>query len=78
MTEKNLIDIAAIQTKCDRKLVSAVVKSVIHSIKNGVKYKGQVTIKNFGTFALRKRSNGTFKLGFTPAKACTEINCLHG
>ena len=78
MTEKNLIDIAAIETKYDRKLVKAVFDSVIHSIKFGVKYRGQVTIKDFGTFALRKRTDGTFKPGFTPAKTWIETKKFGG
>ena len=72
MTEKNLIDIAAIETKYDRKLVRAVLNSIIKEIKYKVELDHQVTIKNFGTFALRKRTDGTFKPGFTPAKTWIE------
>ena len=72
MTEKNLIDFAQVVTKNDRKIVSDIVHAVIRAIKHGVRYQKQVTIKDFGTFALRKRTDGTFKPGFAPAKAWIE------
>ena len=78
MTEKNLIDIAAIETKYDRKLVSNVFHAVIRAIKRKVKYNKQITIKDFGTFALRKRADGTFKPGFTPAKTWIETKKFGG
>ena len=72
MTEKELIDLVQTKTKMDRKTVSNITWAIIREIKHEVKLNKQVSIRGFGTFALRKRPDGTDKPGFTPAKAWIE------
>ena len=71
MTGKDIIGAVAIVTKVDQKIVSRVVQAYLGQIKKEVRY-NQVSIKGFGTFAMRERPDGSKKPGFCPAKAWIE------
>ena len=57
MTGKDIIGAVAIVTKIDQKTVSRVVQAYLGQIKKEVRY-NQVSIKGFGTFAMRERPKG--------------------
>ena len=68
MTGKDITGAIAFVTNVNPKTVSRVIQACFTMITKEVRY-GQVSIKDFGTFAMRERPDGSKKPGFCPAKS---------
>lgn len=67
MTGKDIIDNVSVIAKVDPKTVQRVMQAYIQNVKDKIPY-NQISIKDFGTFALRELPNGNKKPTFCPAK----------